>query len=70
MLLESGQSSGGGTLGAVTSVVVSNAMPWEPEEEEINSASRGWRKIKREMMLYIGNDDLYLMFDGISVSQS
>ena len=38
------------------SVVVGNTMPWEPEEEKIDSASRGWRKIKREMMLYIGND--------------
>ena len=70
MLLGSRQSSGRGTLGTVTSVIVSNTMPWEPEEEKVDSASGGWREIKREMMLCIGNDGLCLMFDGISVSQS
>lgn len=53
--LGSWHSSGRGTLGAVTSVVISNTMPWEPEEKKIDSASGGWRKIKKEVILCIGN---------------
>ena len=52
VLLGSGQSTGRGTLGTVTSVVVSNTMPWEPEEEKRFSL-KGMEEDKE------GNDALY-----------